>query len=120
MKISEESSRLGLPRSSRSKRKQQVRIFHGFSHTTREISYDNVQRIDISGLDKVLEVNEEENYAIVEASVTMDQLVVETLKKGLIPLVVPEFPKISMGGAIQGGGGRKQFFPVWRSSRHLR
>ena len=93
-----------------SRLKKQVRVFHGFSHTTREVTFAGVQRIDMSSLNEVLEVNKDKKYAVVEPSVTMDKLVSETLKKGLIPLVVPEFPKISVGGAIQGGAGESSSF----------
>ena len=90
--------------------KKKIKIFHGFSHSTRELSFDDVQVVDISELDQVLEVNVEGKYALVEANVSMDALVQETLKKGLIPLVVPEFPKITIGGGIQGGAGESSSF----------
>jgi len=60
--------------------------------------------IDTSKLNRVLSVNAAKKVAIVEPNVSMDKLVNETLKFGLIPTVVPEFPGITIGGAIQGTG----------------
>jgi hypothetical protein len=59
--------------------------------------------IDIGGLNRVLSINTNELYIDVEPRVPMDVLVRETLKYGLAPPVVPEFPGITVGGAIQGG-----------------
>ena len=58
--------------------------------------------LDISKFNEVLKIDTEQMIAIVEPRVTMDQLVSETLKVGLIPKVVPEFKGITVGGAIQG------------------
>lgn len=66
--------------------------------------------IDISGLKNVLSVNEKSKTAIVEPNVPMDKLVKETLKHGLLPPVVMEFPGITVGGGIQGGGGESSSF----------
>lgn len=88
---------------------KRLRIYHGPSHTTREFS-KNEHALDISSLNEVLEINVEEKYAWVESNVTMDELVDQTLKKDLVPLVVTEFPKITIGGAIQGGAGESSSF----------
>lgn len=56
--------------------------------------------LDISALNQVLSI--ENNVALVEPRVTMEHLVKETLKIGLIPPVVPEFKGITVGGAIMG------------------
>lgn len=90
--------------------KRKVRVFHGFTHSTRELSFEGVEPVDISSLNHVLEINTAEKYALVEPDVTMGALVEETLKKGLVPLVVPEFPRITVGGAIQGGAGESSSF----------
>lgn len=92
------------------KEQRKLRIFHGFSHTTREFDREKNAYIDISGLNNILEVNTEANYALVEPNVTMDVLVFKTMEKGLVPLVVPELPKITAGGAIQGGAGESSSF----------
>ena len=89
--------------------KKQLYIFHGDSHTTRDISEEK-KFIDISNLDQILEINFKERYAIVEPNVTMEKLVLESFKKGLIPLIVTEFPQITIGGAISGGAGESSSF----------
>lgn len=73
------------------------------SNTLKDGSYKlNTQKIDISRLHHILEINEEECWVKVEPRVTMLELVRYTLKRGLIPLVVPEFTSITVGGAIMG------------------
>src|SRR5690606_9590752 len=52
--------------------------------------------------DEVCSIDPESKRALAESRVTMDRLVAATLKKGLIPAVVPEFKGITVGGAIQG------------------
>lgn len=66
------------------------RIYHGSTNSTRKSSrrHDNV--VDISRLNLVLSIGKK--TAIVEPNVPMDKLVEETLKRGLIPPVVMEFP----------------------------
>lgn len=66
--------------------------------------------IDISDLRHVLSVDTKNHTAIVEPNVPMDTLVKATLKHGLIPPVVMEFPGITVGGAIQGNGGESSSF----------
>lgn len=56
--------------------------------------------IDISSLDRILEIGPE--WAVVEPRVTFRKLCAETLKRGLIPGVVPEFTTITVGGAVMG------------------
>ena len=62
--------------------------------------------IDVSHLSQVLSVSRANKTAVVEPNVPMDAFVDATLKKGLLPPVVTEFPGITVGGAIQGGAGR--------------
>lgn len=40
----------------------------------------------------------------------MDALVEATVKHGLVPPVVPEFPGITVGGAYNGTGGESSSF----------
>jgi delta24-sterol reductase len=61
-------------------------------------------QIDISTLTSILEINQRERYAEVEALVTFEELCKTTLKHGLLPTVVPEFKSITIGGAIQSIG----------------
>ena len=90
--------------------KQQLYIFHGLSNTTREVDFTKKAVVDISGLNKILEINEHQRYAVVEPNVTMDELLAATLPLGLMPPVVMEFPKITVGGGIQGGAGESSSF----------
>src|ERR1700733_4642805 len=73
------------------------------SNTLRNGTYKkNALKIDFSKLNKIIEINENELFAIVEPRITFFELCKETLKLGLIPLVVPEFKTITVGGAIMG------------------
>lgn len=56
--------------------------------------------IDLSKLNRILEIGPD--WVEVEPRVTFQQLCKETLKRGLIPPVVPEFTSITVGGAIMG------------------
>lgn len=87
-----------------------VKIWHGSTNSTRKQSFDKERMIDTSSLTRILEINEKEEYALVEPNVPMDQLVRETMKRGLIPPVVMEFPGITVGGGIQGGAGESSSY----------
>lgn len=86
------------------------RITHGSTNSTRPQSDLGEGVIDVGGLDRVLEVDEEERRAVVEPNVPMDALVDATLEHGLVPPVVMEFPGITVGGGIQGGAGESSSF----------
>jgi len=66
--------------------------------------------IDVSGLDRVLLVDDSKRVTVVEPNVPMDDLLVATLKNGFLPQVVTEFPGITVGGGIQGGAGESSSF----------
>jgi len=66
--------------------------------------------VDTSRLDRVLSVNVANRTALVEPNVPMDRLVEETLKYGLIPPVVMEFPGITAGGGYSGTAGESSSF----------
>src|SRR3989344_8892058 len=89
---------------------QKVRVYHGSTNSTRSVRLhvDNV--INISNLDKVISINDEEMFVTVEPNVSMEKLVKETLRFGLLPPVMMEFPKITVGGAIQGTAGESSSF----------
>jgi len=75
----------------------------GSSNTTRSKSYNkNGVRLDLNGLNHILEVDPEKKVVHAEPRVTMEQLVKATLPYGLMPPVVPEFKGITVGGAIMG------------------
>jgi len=85
----------------------QIAIFRkpGEGHSSRSTIYKKGKyQVNISALDSIIEINQKEKYAEVEALVTFEQLCKATLKHGLLPAVVPEFKTITIGGAIQGIG----------------
>ena len=82
------------------------RIFHASTNSTRQTSRRRQNTVDISSLSRVLEVNVEARSALVESNVPMDRLVERTLKHGLIPTVVMEFPGITTGETSQAQAGR--------------
>jgi delta24-sterol reductase len=75
----------------------------GSSNTTRSKSYNKGgARLDLKGFNRVLKVDPQKQIAIAEPRVTMEVLVKSALSYGLIPPVVPEFKRITVGGAIMG------------------
>ena len=92
-------------------RKQKFRIFHGSTNSTRPSTAATRKNIvDTSPLSHVLEVNTEKRTALVEPNVPMDRLVEETMKYGLVPPVVMEFPGITAGGGYAGTSGESSSF----------
>lgn len=85
-------------------RKVPYRVYHGSTNSTRVLTFKRSEMVDTSRLNRVLSVDRDRKVAVVEPNVPMDALVNTTLKFGLIPPVVPEFPGITIGGAIQGTG----------------
>jgi delta24-sterol reductase len=85
-------------------------IYHGSTNTTRIMTFKKSETVDVSMLNNVLSVNKNKLSAIVEPNVPMDKLVDETLKYGLVPPVIMEFPGITVGGGIQGAGGESSSF----------
>ena len=83
-------------------RGEKFRIYHGSTNSTRKSATGRDPRkvVDTSRLNRVLLVNTdaEQPYALVQPNVPMDRLIEETLKHGLIPPVVMEFPGITAGG----------------------
>ncbi|OLN85157.1 Delta(24)-sterol reductase 2 [Colletotrichum chlorophyti] len=89
-------------------RKEPYRIFHGSTNSTRPLRRDRF--VDISALGNVLEVDKARRTALVEPNVPMDRLVESTLRHGLIPPVVMEFPGITAGGGYAGTAGESSSF----------
>jgi FAD/FMN-containing dehydrogenase len=58
--------------------------------------------IDVSSLNRVLEVDRERLRCVAEPGVTFAALLDATLPAGLIPTVVPELEGITVGGAVAG------------------
>lgn len=92
------------------KQKRPFRIYHGSTNSTRIQSFKRSEMLDMSKFDHVLSVNKSKRTAIVEPNVPMDKLVKQTLKYGLVPPVVMEFPGITVGGGIQGGAGESSSY----------
>jgi FAD/FMN-containing dehydrogenase len=58
--------------------------------------------IDVSGLNRVISIDEQNLIAEVEGMTSFDDFTRETLKHGLLPAVVPELKSITVGGAMAG------------------
>jgi hypothetical protein len=80
---------------------QKIIFTHVGSHSTREKSRHIYNNIDVSHLQDVISIDVKKKIVFTEPSVPMDKLVIETLKFGLLPEVVPEFPKITVGGVLK-------------------
>ena len=91
-------------------RKQPFRIYHGSTNSTRQPQYTRETIIDTSPLSNVLRVDAQTKTALVESNVPMDRLVQETIKYGLIPSVVMEFPGITVGGGFSGTSGESSSY----------
>ncbi len=78
------------------------RIYHGSTNSTRLQSFKRDEMINVSDFNEVLAVDTKHLTMTVEPNVPMDVLVRTALKYDLVPPVVPEFPGITVGGAIQG------------------
>ncbi|KAK0100545.1 hypothetical protein ONS95_007005 [Cadophora gregata] len=89
-------------------RGEKFRIFHGSTNSTRPNLKKNL--VDTSKLSNVLHVDTERKTCLVEPNVPMDRLVEATLKYGLVPPVVMEFPGITVGGGYSGTSGESSSF----------
>lgn len=90
--------------------KTPFKIYHGYTNSTRKTSCQRSRIVDTSRLSHVLSVDTSAQTAMVEPNVSMDRLVRETLKYGLVPPVVPEFPAITIGGGFAGTAGESSSF----------
>lgn len=91
-------------------RHEQPTIYHGSDHSVRPTDYSDDERIHVERLDHFIDVDEDAGTVVMEPDITMRELVDEALEHGLVPKVVPEFPTITVGGAIQGGAGESSSF----------
>ncbi|KAF2402369.1 24-dehydrocholesterol reductase-like protein precursor [Trichodelitschia bisporula] len=91
-------------------RKEPFRIFHGSTNSTRQTVLPRTSFVDTSSLGHVLQVDVAKRTALVEPNVPMDRLVAATLKHGLVPPVVMEFPGITVGGGFSGTSGESSSF----------
>lgn len=73
------------------------------SNTLREGAYkNNTDHVDLSAFTAVIHIDKQAMTIEIEPRASMRQLVAACLAEGLIPLVVPEFTSITVGGAIMG------------------
>ena len=91
-------------------KKKAFKIYHGTTNSTRKTVVDRGAIIDTSTLHHILEVDPETRHAIMEPNVSMESLVQAMLPHDLLPAVVPEFPAITIGGAIAGTAGESSSF----------
>ncbi|KAM0469724.1 hypothetical protein ACHAPX_010305 [Trichoderma viride] len=91
-------------------RGEPYRIFHGSTNSTRPRPGPGHRAVDISALGNVLAVDRGARTALVEPNVPMDRLVEATLRHGLVPPVVMEFPGITAGGGYAGTAGESSSF----------
>jgi FAD/FMN-containing dehydrogenase len=91
-------------------RQQPFRIYHGSSHSTRPSNRSQSTTVSTEKLTHIIEIDSSRCTAIVEPNVPMDALVAATKEQGLVPLVVPEFPGITTGGAFSGTSGESTSF----------
>ncbi|KAK4156868.1 Delta(24)-sterol reductase [Chaetomidium leptoderma] len=90
--------------------KTPFRVYHGSTNSTRKSQRRQDNTVDTSSLDRVLNVDTAKKTALVEPNVAMDALVDATLPHGLVPLVVMEFPGITVGGGFSGTSGESSSF----------
>ncbi len=60
------------------------------------------EKLDISDLDEILNIDAKKRICVAEPGVTFVELVNATMKHNLIPMTVPEFKTITIGGAVAG------------------
>lgn len=89
-------------------RREAYRVFKGSTNSTRPRPKGSA--VDISSLSNVLSVDRARRTALVEPNVPMDKLVEATLRHGLVPPVVMEFPGITAGGGYAGTAGESSSF----------
>ncbi|KAJ5102984.1 hypothetical protein N7532_003513 [Penicillium argentinense] len=92
------------------RRQQPFRIYHGSTNSTRPANHSASTTVSTAGLTRVLEIDVERCTAVVEPNVPMDDLVATTRQQGLVPLVVMEFPGITVGGGFSGTSGESSSF----------
>lgn len=90
--------------------KKPFRVYHGSTNSTRHANFDRDAIVDVSSLNHVLSIDTKSMIAKVEPNVPMDALVRETMKAGLLPPVVMEFPGITVGGGFVGTAGESSSF----------
>jgi FAD/FMN-containing dehydrogenase len=83
---------------------QPVRLAKRTSNLFRPRTRQPVAALDASRLDGVIHVDAAARTADVQGMCTYEDLVDQTLRHGLMPLVVPQLKTITLGGAVTGLG----------------
>lgn len=86
---------------------QHVSIRRGGGASNRTCAAEYKERcltVDVSALDAVIALDACAHRIDVQPGVSMDELTRVALAHGVVPLVVLEFPGITVGGAVCGGG----------------
>ena len=92
------------------KQKKSFKIYHGTTNSTRKTVVTRDSLVDTSPLSRVLRVNQSAKTALVEPNVSFDRLIRAVLRYNILPPVVPEFPAITVGGAIAAMAGENSSF----------
>lgn len=87
--------------------KEKFTIHHGPSKPS---SNGSQHIVDTTDLNNVLRVDLNDRVAVVEANVTMDMLLEETLKHDLMPAMLKELPNITVGAAFSCAAGGSSSF----------
>ncbi len=83
------------------------------SNTTRSSGYKKKAfKLPVDSLNRIISIDTEKKRCLVEPRVSMKALAQATIKKGLVPKVVPEFKGITVGGAVMGCGGESSSHKV--------
>lgn len=107
-------------------RKCQFRVQHGVSHTSRNVTKSRDDCVDLSkftaivGFSSTLTKDGLPETITVESNVTMDGLVKASVARGVIPPVIMECPKISVGGGFCGHSGESSSFRYGLFSDNVR
>ncbi len=67
----------------------------------RDLKYSD-EKLDISDLNEILELDVAKRTCVAESGVTFVDLVAATMRHGLVPIIVPELTGITVGGAVAG------------------
>lgn len=92
------------------KQQKPFRLYHGSTNSTRGSQRNANNIVDTSQLSNILRIDTASGIALVEPNSPMDRLVEATLKYGLIPPVVMEFPGITVGGGFAGTAGESSSY----------
>ena len=61
------------------------------------------EKLDVSDLNEIIYIDPDQRICVAEPGATFAKIVDATIKYGLVPIEVPEFRTITIGGAVAGG-----------------